>query len=199
MAKISTYDWYVSYDSSLINVLFLGRARSADKDLSFFLMYEQGTVISTAPHFWRSFGFFLPSYLGDRIHTRTGTNKNTHTKHDIIDSFFAAPPYHHQQQKETYTMARDLDSDSNDYEYYSTGTVPENNDDDVYKVQPFADGIGEYDEYQQAWRFLGFMVDCNAKTSDDDDGSGSGDSGTGDGCKRYLLWAAVSILSFFHI
>lgn len=93
---------------------------------------------------------------------------------------------------------RDLSSDSNDYEYYATGAVPENNDDDVYKVQPFADGIGEYDEYQQAWRFLGFMVDCNTRQSDDDGnnnggGSGSWDGGTGEGCKRYLLWAAVSM------
>ena len=67
----------------------------------------------------------------------------------------------------------------------------------TYRVTPFAEGISEYDEYQQAWRFLGYMVDCNARNSDDDNnhdggGSNSFDGGTGEGCKRYLLWAAVS-------
>ena len=64
---------------------------------------------------------------------------------------------------------------------------------DPYSVQPFVEGMSEYDEYQQAWRLLGFMIDCNS--ADDDDGgsgSGSGDQGTEDGCARYVLWAAVS-------
>ena len=81
---------------------------------------------------------------------------------------------------------------------YSYGTTEEEDDDDkfnVYKVQPFVEGISNYDEYQQAWRLLGFMIDCNAgKLYDDDDGgSGSGDKGTGEGCMRYVLWAAVSL------
>lgn len=71
----------------------------------------------------------------------------------------------------------------------------------IYRVQPFAEGISEYDEYQQAWRFLGFMVDCNASTDDDNNhegggGSGSWDGGTGEGCQRYLLWAAVSTIDY---
>ena len=47
----------------------------------------------------------------------------------------------------------------------------------------FLDG-GEtyYDDYAQAWRLLGFYIDCNAQGDDND----------GDGCMRYLLWAAVS-------
>lgn len=99
-------------------------------------------------------------------------------------------------------MARNLNShDSGDYQYSYSGTTPEQADDDVYKVQPFADGVGEYDEYQQAWRFLGFMVDCNARSSNDDNnggggGSGSYDGGTGEGCKRYLLWAAYVDLQY---
>jgi hypothetical protein len=62
-----------------------------------------------------------------------------------------------------------------------------------YSVQPFVETESEYDEYQQAWRYLGFMIDCNdyTYTGDDDDG-GSGDGGTGEGCHRYVLWAAVS-------
>ena len=62
---------------------------------------------------------------------------------------------------------------------------------DPYSVQPFVEGMSEYDEYQQAWRLLGFMIDCNSV--DDDDGSGSGSEDvTEDGCARYVLWAAVS-------
>lgn len=67
---------------------------------------------------------------------------------------------------------------------------------DPYSVQPFVEGMGEYDEYQQAWRLLGFMIDCNSVSSgeqDDHGGSGSGDT-TDEGCARYVLWAAVSTL-----
>lgn len=66
---------------------------------------------------------------------------------------------------------------------------------DIYDVEPFAYGVDEYDEYQQAWRLMGFIVDCNPMVDDDyygNGGSGSGDQGTEDGCARYVLWAAVS-------
>ena len=65
---------------------------------------------------------------------------------------------------------------------------------DPYKVQPFVNGDEEYDEAQQAWRFLGFMYDCEA--SYDDDGN-SWDGGTGEGCTRFLMWAAVSFRIMF--
>jgi hypothetical protein len=50
----------------------------------------------------------------------------------------------------------------------------------------------EWDEYQQAWRMLGFMVDCEDDSHWDDDGySGSVDNSySSDGCRRYVLWAA---------
>lgn len=60
-----------------------------------------------------------------------------------------------------------------------------------YSVQPFVEGMSEYDEYQQAWRMLGFMIDCNSYDDDDASGSGSEDT-TEDGCARYIIWAAVS-------
>ena len=65
----------------------------------------------------------------------------------------------------------------------------------VYDVEPFAYGVDEYDEYQQAWRHMGFIVDCYPMVDDDyyqNGGSGSGDQGTEDACARYVLWAAVS-------
>ena len=66
---------------------------------------------------------------------------------------------------------------------------------DIYDVEPFAYGVDEYDEYQQAWRHMGFIVDCYPMVDDDyyqNGGSGSGDQGTEDACARYVLWAAVS-------
>jgi hypothetical protein len=67
-----------------------------------------------------------------------------------------------------------------------------------YSVQPFVEGMGEYDEYQQAWRMLGFMIDCNqvsyANYGNNNNNHRSGDS-TSDGCARYILWAAVSLWS----
>lgn len=63
-----------------------------------------------------------------------------------------------------------------------------------YSVQPFIEGMGDYDEYQQAWRFLGFMIDCNSVSNDEkNDRHGSNDV-TENGCARYLIWAAVSTL-----
>lgn len=64
-----------------------------------------------------------------------------------------------------------------------------------YRVQPFVEGVSDYDEYQQAWRLLGFMIDCDDGSTDDDGGSGSEDDyDTGLGCARYVVWAAVSVL-----
>lgn len=65
----------------------------------------------------------------------------------------------------------------------------------IYDVEPFVYGVDEYDEYQQAWRLMGFIVDCYPMVDDDyyqNGGSGSGDEETEDGCARYVLWAAVS-------
>jgi hypothetical protein len=61
----------------------------------------------------------------------------------------------------------------------------------IYNVESFAKGGVEYDGYQQAWRLLGFIIDCNPMGDDDAVASGSGDKGTEDGCARYVLWAAV--------
>eukprot|EP00566_Odontella_aurita_P013132 CAMPEP_0113600024 /NCGR_PEP_ID=MMETSP0015_2-20120614/42478_1 /TAXON_ID=2838 /ORGANISM="Odontella" /LENGTH=476 /DNA_ID=CAMNT_0000508237 /DNA_START=85 /DNA_END=1512 /DNA_ORIENTATION=+ /assembly_acc=CAM_ASM_000160 len=69
-------------------------------------------------------------------------------------------------------------------------TSPNNDLDSPYSSQPFVDGESNYDEYQQAWRFLGFMIDCNDGVGDDDDAGDNWDGGTGEGCHRYILWAA---------
>lgn len=69
----------------------------------------------------------------------------------------------------------------------------------VYDVEPFAYGVDEYDEYQQAWRHMGFIVDCYPMVDDDyyqNGGSGSGDQGTEDACARYVLWAAYVDLEY---
>mmetsp|Transcript_26289 Transcript_26289/g.47685 ORF Transcript_26289/g.47685 Transcript_26289/m.47685 type:complete len:489 (-) Transcript_26289:49-1515(-) len=69
-----------------------------------------------------------------------------------------------------------------------------------YSAQPFANGQNSYDEYQQAWRFLGFFTDCDAADYDDiynDEGNGSQDEDlTGEGCQRYLIWAAYVDLNY---
>lgn len=66
-------------------------------------------------------------------------------------------------------------------------------------AQSWADGVNqEWDDYQQAWRFLGFFIDCDDDSHwhyDDDtyvqQYSGSGDEEyTASGCPRYVLWAA---------
>ena len=79
------------------------------------------------------------------------------------------------------------EASSNGAEEPTTGAWDET---DPYSIQPFVEGLGDYDEYQQAWRLLGFMIDCNTVTDDDASGSGSEET-TEDGCTRYVLWAAV--------
>ena len=52
---------------------------------------------------------------------------------------------------------------------------------------------------QQAWRLLGFMIDCNTVSASDDDyemSGGSGDEITDKGCARYILWAAYVDLEY---
>ena len=72
----------------------------------------------------------------------------------------------------------------------------------------FIDGAETYyDEYSQAWRLLGFYIDCDSpyEREGDCDGGGGGGNDNDEGgvqydengniiksCARYLLWAAVS-------
>ena len=71
----------------------------------------------------------------------------------------------------------------------------------VYGTNAYADSSATYyDGYAQAWRYLGWYVDCNGGSSRYYDRSGGGShSGSGDNevfgnnyCQRYLMWAAVS-------
>jgi hypothetical protein len=69
-----------------------------------------------------------------------------------------------------------------------------------YDKQPFVEGDTEYSSYQQAWRMLGFMIDCDADTSysynnrkNNHNSQDNGDYMTGQGCQRYVVWAAVCI------
>jgi len=94
------------------------------------------------------------------------------------------PPLPKSPNKRKLEMEEGEDSTTGAWEEY-----------DPYSVQPFVEGMSEYDEYQQAWRLLGFMIDCNSV--DDDDGSGSGSEDvTEDGCARYILWAAYVDLDY---
>jgi hypothetical protein len=61
----------------------------------------------------------------------------------------------------------------------------------------FVDGTETYyDEYAQAWRALGWYIDCDfvAENNDNNDSNDSNDNNDnqGSGCQRFLLWAAVS-------
>lgn len=55
-----------------------------------------------------------------------------------------------------------------------------------------------YDDYAQAWRVLGFYIDCEATSGEAEEGGAEqNDQNNGNmvgGCQRYLLWAAVSFL-----
>lgn len=71
----------------------------------------------------------------------------------------------------------------------------------TYNSQPFADSTADYSSYQQAWRMLGFMIDCSVTNDGSSGGSGdrnknkngNGNAATNEGCQRYVVWAAVSL------
>lgn len=79
----------------------------------------------------------------------------------------------------------------------------------VYGTNFFAESQSTYyDGYAQAWRYLGWYVQCGSP-SDRYEGSGDGEggsqhSGSGDDqryygnnyCQRFLIWAAVRSSSF---
>jgi hypothetical protein len=71
----------------------------------------------------------------------------------------------------------------------------------IYGTNAYADSSSTYyDGYQQAWRYLGWYVDCNGGSSryyDQSQHSGSGDQQVygNNFCQRYLMWAAVSALT----
>ena len=69
----------------------------------------------------------------------------------------------------------------------------------------FVDGTEtHYDEYAQAWRALGFYIDCdscvygnnNQDHNNDNHVACVGDKNYEAGCQRFLLWAAVSTKTF---
>ena len=98
-------------------------------------------------------------------------------------------------QQSQQSQHRNLDSS------YTSTTTTTSASSSAYKLSPFVEGESDYDEYQQAWRLLGFMIDCDDQVTNwmtDDwyqqngqNREGSGDQGTGDMCTRYVLWAAV--------
>jgi hypothetical protein len=68
--------------------------------------------------------------------------------------------------------------------------------------QQFVDGSETYyDDYAQAWRLIGFYIDCNAEEYEQEaddrrklEGEGRKLEDEDDtACERYLLWAAVSV------
>lgn len=62
----------------------------------------------------------------------------------------------------------------------------------------FLDGSQTYyDEYAQAWRLLGFFIDCDAPEYDERRRNLEGENDYNIGCRRYLLWAAVSLSHVF--
>jgi hypothetical protein len=79
-----------------------------------------------------------------------------------------------------------------------------------YYKDEFVDGLEtQYDDYAQAWRYLGIFVDCSVYADNNrrklDEAAAEGDDvadeadaaaaevvDDGITCKRYLLWAAVS-------
>jgi hypothetical protein len=90
-----------------------------------------------------------------------------------------------------------------------------------YYKDEFVDGLEtQYNDYAQAWRYLGLFEDCsynaqnnqrrrldqNADEAAGDDAAQGDDAAAqaevvddGSVCKRYLLWAAVSLMKSYRV
>ena len=101
--------------------------------------------------------------------------------------------------KMTPQEARKLEEETRSRKLWNLNSgQQQSNKNDPYSVQPFVEGMSEYDEYQTAWRLLGFMVDCD--TENDDDYHISYHSHSSDyndtmyvsenECARYVIWGA---------
>lgn len=130
-------------------------------------------------------GFMLKSEAPD-------TGEEWKSIHETLE-FQISSDFDHEDEKMKNTLRLLLEGDQDsmpakrrmDYDYsaYSDTAI-------------FLDGQETYYEaYSQAWRYMGFYVDCNPSSYGDrrrlEDGSGT--------CQRYLLWAAVSLFSLFII
>ena len=64
----------------------------------------------------------------------------------------------------------------------------------------FVDGTEtHYDQYAQAWRALGFYIDCDACADGGNNINDCVNQQNKGGCQRYLLWAAVRTDTCRHI
>lgn len=122
------------------------------------------------------------------------TTANEQKWMSITEEVEFLPLLNKNNNKKRTKQTRSLEEEEYDEEASTTTGAHSYND--PFSVQPFVEGMSNYDEYQQAWRLLGFMIDCNVGVSDDDDdySGGSGDqTTTEEGCARYVIWAAVSL------
>uniref|UniRef100_A0A7S4AQY9 Uncharacterized protein n=1 Tax=Pseudo-nitzschia australis TaxID=44445 RepID=A0A7S4AQY9_9STRA len=139
------------------------------------LLREEDLPIANAHQKWMSLSADVEFIPADGIDRK------------IVHRFLEQGDYEEEEEEE--------EDESETAETYSGMTGMES----IYDVEPFVYGVDEYDEYQQAWRLMGFIVDCYPMVDDDyyqNGGSGSGDEGTEDGCARYVLWAAYVDLNY---
>jgi hypothetical protein len=142
---------------------------------------------------------FLPASGGgggeydNVLHSKQHNNNNNDWRRMIEQSqreFFQQQP---QQQGSRHQppWRRNVEEVVEDEAYVDESTI-----NTMYNSQPFVEGVSDYDEYQQAWRLLGFMIDCDAVGDDDVDShdnknNNNGGQRSADGCGRFLIWAAV--------
>ena len=158
------------------------------------LEHEKGEWVSLHPEIE-----FLPSnYYGEKS---PQVNEQIATATQQFLSYGSSG-----RRNSRYRTLEEGDGDAEEEEQPASSSTREDNS--QYRVQPFVEGVSDYDAYQQAWRMLGFMIDCNTVSAYDqsqnnnnnnnNNGHSNDNDGSSDGCTRYVLWAAVSVLLFHN-
>ena len=127
---------------------------------------------------------------------RSSTSTSTSTTHKYRDNRSSTSSSRTNQQQKRILEEGEVEDAEEEQQPASSSTREDNSQ---YRVQPFVEGVSDYDAYQQAWRMLGFMIDCNTVSAYDqsqnnnnnNNGHSNDNDGTGEGCTRYVLWAAV--------
>ena len=147
---------------------------------------NQWTSLSQTVEFLPAHTIDTSQWMGGTPERTNGNQKNHGTAATTFTSNtqFVPPP-----------TGRILGEEEYDQLFGSTTTSSNS----IYGTQPFIAGSGEYDSYQQAWRLLGFMIDCgnasnNNNNNQDNHNSRDNNYLTGEGCQRYVIWAAVRSL-----
>uniref|UniRef100_A0A7S1G2Q6 Uncharacterized protein n=1 Tax=Corethron hystrix TaxID=216773 RepID=A0A7S1G2Q6_9STRA len=117
--------------------------------------------------------------VGDWTKSERLSPEDAFKKSDVIDDIPGQSSKKEKSSREGLTSRRKLG-------WFNRYKVEDPYEEKVYTFN--SDPYEQFDEWSIGWRMLGGYIDCTIKMNYDGDGGGGGDDGQG--CDRYIIWAA---------